>query len=288
MENNLKRATVVIPAYNEEEGLGGLFDRIQELGLFDHFEFILVDDGSTDSTADVGRRYPVRVVRHGVNKGYGASLKTGIRKASCPLVITMDSDGQHDPSSLSQIADMLGEYDMVIGERSATSYQVSSRKSGKWLIRKTGEMLVDQKLPDYNSGLRGFHRELIFKLLHLMPNGFSFSTTSTLAFLKEGYTIGTFPIEVSQRVGRASTVKFIRDGSKTFLLLFRIIMLFNPLKVFFPASVIIGLGGLLWGSYGYLFFGRFSNMGMVMITLGMFLFFFGLLADQIAILNRKR
>ena len=288
MDIQKKIATVIIPAFNEEEGISGLLETLKDQELFDKYNFIVVDDGSTDQTAAVAGKYPVKVIRHAVNKGYGASLKTGIRKAATPYVITMDSDGQHNPVYLATIVDMLHEYDMVIGERSATSFQVKSRKSGKWLIRKTGEMLVDQELPDYNSGLRGFHRELILNLLHLMPNGFSFSTTSTLAFLKEGYNIGTFPIEVTERVGRASSVKFIKDGSKTFLLLFRIIMLFNPLKVFFPASLLFTVAGILWGVNGYLFFGRFPNSGIILITLGMFMFFFGLLADQISLLNRKK
>lgn len=288
MDIQKKIATVIIPAFNEEEGISGLLESLKEQELFDKYNFIVVDDGSTDQTAAVAGKYPVKVIRHAVNKGYGASLKTGIRKAATPYVITMDSDGQHNPVYLATMVDMLHEYDMVIGERSATSFQVKSRKSGKWLIRKTGEMLVDQELPDYNSGLRGFHRELILNLLHLMPNGFSFSTTSTLAFLKEGYNIGTFPIEVTERVGRASSVKFIKDGSKTFLLLFRIIMLFNPLKVFFPASLLFTVAGILWGVNGYLFFGRFPNSGIILITLGMFMFFFGLLADQISLLNRKK
>lgn len=288
MDIQKKIATVIIPAFNEEEGISGLLESLKEQELFDKYNFIVVDDGSTDQTAAVAGKYPVKVIRHAVNKGYGASLKTGIRKAATPYVITMDSDGQHNPVYLATMVDMLHEYDMIIGERSATSFQVKSRKSGKWLIRKTGEMLVDQELPDYNSGLRGFHRELILNLLHLMPNGFSFSTTSTLAFLKEGYNIGTFPIEVTERVGRASSVKFIKDGSKTFLLLFRIIMLFNPLKVFFPASLLFTVAGILWGVNGYLFFGRFPNSGIILITLGMFMFFFGLLADQISLLNRKK
>lgn len=288
MDIQKKIATVIIPAFNEEEGISGLLETLKEQELFDKYNFIVVDDGSTDQTAAVAGKYPVKVIRHAVNKGYGASLKTGIRKASTPYVITMDSDGQHNPVYLATIVDLLHEYDMVIGERSATSFQVKSRKSGKWLIRKTGEMLVDQELPDYNSGLRGFHRELILNLLHLMPNGFSFSTTSTLAFLKEGFNIATFPIEVTERVGRASSVKFIKDGSKTFLLLFRIIMLFNPLKVFFPASLLFTVAGILWGVNGYLFFGRFPNSGIILITLGMFMFFFGLLADQISLLNRKK
>jgi len=288
MENTKKLASIVVPAYNEEEGISGLLEAVKALDLFEKYEFIIVDDGSSDQTAAVAKRYPVKVIRHSVNKGYGASLKTGVRRATTPLVITMDSDGQHDPAYIDTIVEMLGEYDMVIGERSATSFQVKSRKSGKWLIRKTGEMLVGQKLPDYNSGLRGFHRDQIYNILHLMPNGFSFSTTSTLAYLKEGYNIGTFPIQVVERVGRASSVQFVRDGSKTFLLLFRIIMLFNPLKVFFPASLLFTATGAIWGINGYLFFGRFPNSGIILITLGMFMFFFGLLADQISLLNRKK
>ncbi len=281
-------ASVIIPAYNETEGIGPLLDKILDEGLDKKYEIIVVDDGSTDGTAGLVGNYPVKLIKHGTNKGYGAALKTGIRKATCDKVIMLDSDGQHDPKYIDRVYDLLAEYEMVIGERDAQSHQVGSRKGGKWLIRKTGEMLVGQKLPDYNSGMRGFHRALILNMLHLMPNGFSFSTTSTLAFLKEAYSIGTFPISVSERVGRTSNVKFMKDGSKTFLLLFRIIMLFNPLKVFFPASLLFTIGGMVWGVNGYFFFGRFPNSGTVLITLGMFMFFFGLLADQIAILNRKK
>ena len=288
MENPHQLATIIIPAYNEETGIGPLLEKMISNELHHKYEIIVVDDGSNDRTAEIVKQYPVRLILHGTNKGYGAALKTGIRKAACSKVIMLDSDGQHDPSYIDIVYNMLADYDMVIGERDSTSHQVSSRKSGKWIIRKTGEMLVDQKLPDYNSGMRGFQRDLILNLLHLMPNGFSFSTTSTLSFLKEGYSIGTFPINVVERVGRSSNVRFIKDGSKTFLLLFRIIMLFNPLKVFFPASLLFTFSGLVWGINGYFFFGRFPNTGMILITLGMFMFFFGLLADQIAILNRKK
>ncbi|MFA6950590.1 MAG: glycosyltransferase family 2 protein [Lentimicrobiaceae bacterium] len=283
-----KAASIIIPAYNEETGIGPLLDKMQSLGQMDKYEVIVVDDGSTDSTASIVKNYPVSLYKHGANKGYGASLKTGIRKASCEKVMMLDSDGQHDPVYMDTVVLMLDEADMVIGERNSISNQVAKRKSGKWLIRKTGELLVDQKLPDYNSGLRGFNKALILNLLHIMPNGFSFSTTSTLAFLKEGYTIGTFPITVTERVGRSSNVKFIKDGSKTMLLLFRIIMLFNPLKVFFPCSLLSVAIGAAWGLTGYFSFGRVSNSAIVLLTLGMFLFFFGLLADQISLLNRKK
>jgi len=257
-------------------------------GQIEKYEVIVVDDGSTDSTASIALNYNVKVVKHGINKGYGASLKTGIRRSTCDKVMMLDSDGQHDPVYLDTISSMLDDVEMVIGERNSESFQVSNRKSGKWLIRKTGEFLVDQPLPDFNSGLRGFRRELIANILHIMPNGFSFSTTSTLAFLKEGYTIGTFPIYVSERIGRNSSVKFFRDGTKTMLLLFRIIMLFNPLKVFFPASIFTGFTGIILGLIGYFLYFRVPNSAIILSTLGMFLFFFGLLADQIALLNRKK
>jgi glycosyltransferase involved in cell wall biosynthesis len=280
--------SIIIPAFNEETGLKKLLPELERLGYCSEHEIIIVDDGSTDKTAEIATGFNVRVIRHGNNKGYGASLKTGIRKANGNKVITLDSDGQHDPVYLTNAIDLLETNDMVIGERGADSFQVRNRKGGKKLIRKVGEYLVEQKLPDFNSGFRGFDRNLILSMLHIMPNGFSFSTTSTLAFLKEGYTIGTFPIKVEERQGRASTVKFFKDGSKTMLLLFRIIMLFNPLKVFVPGSILFTLLGIGWGVQGYLVFGRFSNAAIILLTLGMFLFFFGLLADQIALLNRKK
>lgn len=283
-----KEASVIIPAFNEEAGIGPLLSSMLENGLLDKYEVIVVDDGSSDNTAKIISEFPVKLVKHGTNKGYGASLKSGIRRSTLDKVMMLDSDGQHDPAYLDIINSMLDDAEMVIGERNNESFQVSNRKSGKWLIRKTGEFLVDQKLPDFNSGLRGFRKDLILNLLHIMPNGFSFSTTSTLAFLKEGYTIGTFPIYVSERVGRNSSVRFFKDGSKTMLLLFRIIMLFNPLKVFFPSSLIFAILGIIWGISGYLIYYRIPNSSIILLTLGMFLFFFGLLADQIALLNRKK
>lgn len=280
--------SIIIPAFNEEEAIGATLERLVELKIHEKHEIIVVDDGSADRTADIVKSYPVNLCRHHINKGYGASLKTGIRRASGKFVIMMDSDGQHDPDDIARIEELLGEFDLVIGERSKGSFQVKRRKAGKRMIKKMGEYLVEQKLPDYNSGFRAFRREEIAGMLHLMPNGFSFSTTSTLAYLKEGYNVGTIPIEVSERIGRKSNVKMVKDGSKTILLLFRIIMLFNPLKVFFPISIFTFLLGISFGITGFILFDRFSNGAVVLTMLGMFLFFIGLVADQISILNRRK
>ncbi len=280
--------SIVIPAFNEEKGIRPGLERIIEMGFHEKYEVIYIDDGSTDDTFKIISQYPVKCYRHFVNKGYGAALKTGIRKAKGDKIVILDSDGQHDPKYIDQLISMLENYDMVIGERTDDSFQVKRRQKGKRLIRLVGEHLVEQKLPDYNSGFRGFDRKLISEMLHIMPNGFSFSTTSTLAFLKEGYTIGTFPIVVEERVGRSSNVKFVKDGSKTMLLLIRIIMLFNPLKIFFPASVWMLLIGSGWGVAGYFIAGRFPNSAVLVVIMGMFIFFIGLLADQIALLNRAK
>ncbi|MFP4471336.1 MAG: glycosyltransferase family 2 protein [Bacteroidales bacterium] len=280
------KISIIVPAYNEEDAIRFSLEKFIELGFHENHELIYINDGSTDRTAEIIREYPVILYSHNVNKGYGAALKTGIRKATGDKVIILDSDGQHDPRYIHQLIELLKDYDMVIGERDNKSFQVKRRQSGKKLIRKVGEYLVEQKLPDYNSGFRGFDRTLIHEMLHLMPNGFSLSTTSTLAFMKEGYTIATFPITVEERVGRKSNVKMVKDGSKTMLLLFRIIMLFNPLKIFFPFSVITTFLGLAWGTYGYFMADRFPNSAMLVVVFGMMMFFIGLLADQVAMLNR--
>ncbi len=279
--------SIIIPAFNEETGIKSTLEKLMAGNYHEKYEIIVVDDGSSDRTKEICEEFPIRVISHTVNKGYGAALKTGIRKATAEKVVFMDSDGQHNPSYLDELIGMLDKYEMVIGCRTEDSFQVQNRKAGKRVIRMVGEFLVEQKLPDYNSGFRGFDKALIREMLHFMPNGFSFSTTSTLAFMKEGYNIGTFPIVVEERVGRRSNVKFIKDGTKTMMLLLRIIMLFNPLKIFLPASMIAGSAGIIYGIWGFVIAGRFSNGAIILITLGMILFFIGLIADQISLLNRK-
>ena len=287
MDRQDYEVSVIIPLYNEETGIKLLLDKMIGMKLHEAYEIVIINDGSTDGSLEVIKSYPVKVYSHSVNKGYGAALKTGIRKAHGKKIVILDSDGQHDPAQVSQIAKMLDDHEMVIGTREKDSFQVRTRQVGKRVIRWVGEYLVEQKLPDYNSGYRGFNAELIKGMLHIMPNGFSFSTTSTLAFLKEGYSIGTIPIKVEERVGRSSNVKFFKDGAKTMMLILRIIMLFNPLKIFFPASFLFTAAGLIYGIYGFLLADRFSNGAIVLAILGMFLFFIGLVADQISIMNRR-
>jgi glycosyltransferase involved in cell wall biosynthesis len=276
----------VIPVYNERDAISGTLRELLGRGLEKRHEIIVVDDGSTDGSAEAVEAFgAVRLVKHSRNRGYGAALKTGLRQARTDKVIFMDGDGQHSPDGIEEVVRLLDTYPMVIGERGSDSRQDRSRLLGKRLVRVLGEYLLDEKLPDYNSGFRGFQRSAILPILGILPSGFSFSTTSTLAFIKQGYEYATIPIHVAPRAGRPSTVRFFRDGIRTALLVLRIVMLFHPLKIFFPASCLFGALGVGWGLVGALVSGRVPNSAVMTAVLGMFLFFIGLLADQISLLH---
>lgn len=282
-------ATIIIPAYNEEGAIGETIEELIRSGIPGRYEVIVVDDGSTDRTAEVVARYPeVRLVRHPANRGYGAALKTGSRHARSEKLVFMDADGQHSPDRIDEIVRLLDRYLMVIGERDPASRQAPTRLAGKKFIRWLGEYLVREKLPDFNSGFRGFRRAYLRSILGILPNGFSFSTTSTLAAIKQGVEYGTVSIHARERKGRPSTVRFLRDGGKTALLVLRIIMMFNPLRIFVPASAFFGLIGAGWAVFGFAAARRIPNSAVLIGVLGMLLFFMGLLADQIALLHLGR
>lgn len=284
---NTPTISIIIPVYNEAAALGPLLTDISSLKLGDTAEIIVVDDGSTDQSSAIAAEHHATIHKHHTNRGYGASLKTGILAARGTFVITLDGDGQHSAHYIPEIIRLLQSHDMVIGQRSDNAQHDSYRMVGKWLVRMIGEFLVGKKLPDFNSGLRGFNRKLILNCLHIMPNGFSFSTTSTIAFLQESYAVGTLPIDIKPRVGRKSTVRFFRDGAKTILLILRMITLFNPLKLFFPASALLAGSGTIWGLYGVITDDNLNKSSLLLILVGVFIFFFGLIADQLSLLNRK-
>jgi glycosyltransferase involved in cell wall biosynthesis len=286
-DNNMdtKSVTIIIPAFNEGEGLVGTLAGLMPLAERSGWEVIVIDDGSTDDTSDVVVSQGARLVSHPYNKGYGASLKTGIRNASGEIVVMMDSDGQHSGADVERLLEYIDEYDMVVGARSSN---VPIRAPGKKLLSIVANFLSGKKIPDLNSGLRAFRKNMVKSFLHFCPNGFSFTTTITLAYLREGFSVKYIPIEVDARVGRASSVKFFRDGYKTFLLILRVIVLFNPLKVFIPASLFLLVVGVLFSIYGIIVFGRAPNMGVLTILSSIILFFMGILADQISAIRRER
>jgi len=288
---NTSAISIIIPNYNDADALpnvlDSLFDTISKMDI--EYEILIINDGSTDQSENILKQDKrIKLINHPYNKGYGASLKTGIRNAKGEKIIVLDSDGQHSSEYIRKLSELLNEYDMIIGERTDKAFQIETRKLGKKILKLICEYLVEQNIPDFNSGYRAFDRKLMMELLNIMPNGFSFSTTSTLAFIKEGYKIGTFALEVKARMGRKSNVRFFKDGFKTLLLIFRIVMLFNPLKIFFPSSIFFSFFGLSYGIYSFIVDGRFANSAVVITIFGMLLFFFGLIADQISMINRKK
>lgn len=279
--------SIIIPAFNEASGIGPVLEKLcRVMGRTDiTHEIIVVDDGSTDGTSSVISKFPVRVIRHSRNQGYGAALKTGVRAATHETIMILDSDGQHDPADIPRFVELARQHEMVIGVRGEGSHSPGIRRPGKWLMGVVANYLAGMKIPDVNSGFRAFRRELVIGHSHILPNGFSFSTTLTIAVLKEGYDVAWVPIVVAERKG-TSSVRMLRDGPNTLLLILRTIALFDPLKVLLPPSIMIGLFGVVLSVYGLIRFRAVPESGILLIIVGIFLFFFGILADQISSLRR--
>jgi len=280
------RLTIIIPAFNEERAIGQVIADIQAVCGSSIHEIIIVDDGSTDDTAAIAAAAGCRVIRHSHNRGYGAALKTGIRAAQTDYVLTMDSDGQHHAEDVLNLWEKVGSRDMVVGQRTSLIHSPLWRMPGKWLLTLMANYLTGQTIPDLNSGFRLMRRETVLKYIHLCPEGFSFSTTITMALLYRGYDVAYVPIKVRKRIG-ASSVR-LRTGLQTIILILRIATLFDPLRIFIPASVFIGLIGMLWG-IPYALMGNGISVGtMLAIVTAILLFGLGLLCDQISQLRLER
>lgn len=286
----METLTVIIPAFNEAAGIQATLEELCRAAERWKFSILVVDDGSTDGTRDIVARFKtVRLVVHPYNKGYGSSLKTGVRAASTDYVAFYDADGQHRPEDLEALFANKGEYDLLIGARGRDSHQDFIRKPGKKILAWYARFLTGRKIPDLNSGLRLLRRSLILKLLPLMPNGFSFSTTSTIAFLNLGYSVGYHPIVVRKRIGR-STVRQVKHGSSLLLLILRLTVLFEPLKVFVPISaLLVGTGIVYELAYGRVFSFHSAKLlpgALFLLLSGILIFFFGLVVDQLSELRK--
>ena len=276
------KISIVIPAKNEEQGLAKMLPVLCE--HYPAAEIIVVDDGSVDRTAEVAFEAGVKVFSHPYPKGNGAAIKTGARTAKGDYIVFMDGDGQHDPKDIERLLYKVQEgYDLVVGARSGIAAQANvARYSANTFYNKLASWMVNQRIDDLTSGFRVVNRKKFLQFLYLLPNGFSYPTTSTMAFFRAGYSVGFVPIDVSQRLGK-SHISILRDGVRFFLIIFKIGTLYSPLKVYFPMSVAMsGLGVLNYLttaiSTGSL---RFTNMSTLLILAGMIVFLMGLLSEQL-------
>jgi glycosyltransferase involved in cell wall biosynthesis len=278
--------TIVIPVYNEGDTLGSV---LNDLGLPPGCrEIIVVDDGSTDQTASVAQAPGVRVLKHPFNRGYGAAMKTGILAAQTDYVIGFDGDGQHRVTDLMKLVKIHDQYDLVMGIRGPESHCDWQRKFGKKLLQLFASVLTRRKIPDLNCGLRSFRTAVIRKYLHLMPDGFSFSTTSTISMYCLGYHVGHVPVIVQPRQGRKSNVKLFEDGLKSVLLIINLTILFNPMRVFLPLSAFFILTTLVYFIGYSIFIQVHVNPFMAMMFLtGIILFFMGAVCEQVSAIRRE-
>lgn len=290
-QNCASNVSIVIPAYNEERSIGSTLTKLLAEPELATAEIIVIDDGSKDKTSTIVDSFPnVLLYRHHINLGYGAAISTGIRQSTRPYVVWFDADNQHRVEDLLTVIYTLinNQLDYCIGVRGVDSYEVANRRLGKAILRMTIRLVAGQTLEDFNSGLRGFKFNVISSYLHLLPKGFSASTTTSLLMLERNHLGTTVPILVDKRVGQSS-VKQIRDGFRTLLVIFRILVLFKPLLFFGGFSIILILFGVIYGFSLAFTSGRgFPVLAALSIILGIQLLFLGVLSDQISLLRRER
>lgn len=280
--------SIVVPARNEAATVGSLFERIR--ADYSDYELIVIDDGSTDGTGEAAAAAGATVVTQPYSKGNGAAIKRGAQAAKGDVLVFMDADGQHDPADVERLLYKYDEgYDLVVGARSGLSSQASvARWGANSFYNKFASWMVGQPIDDLTSGFRAVNRRKFLSFLYLLPNGFSYPTTSTMAFYRAGYSVAFLPIKVAKRDGRGH-INLLRDGLRFLLIIFKIGTLYSPLKVYFPFSVITA--GL--GVFNYLATAimsdswRFTNMTALLVSTGVIIFLLGLLSEQLTNLQYK-
>jgi glycosyltransferase involved in cell wall biosynthesis len=274
--------SVIIPAYNEASSIAAVVGAMTSVARWR--EILVIDDGSNDETGRQARQAGACVVRHPYNKGNGAAVKTGIRQASGEFVLIIDGDGQHRAADAAKLVSRLGEYDLVIGARSASTQATHARRIGNATLNRLAGYLTGRQIPDLTSGFRAARREHLLEFLHLLPNGFSTPTTTTLAFIKGGYNVAFEPIEASPRQGN-SKIRLASDGTKFFVIILKIVTLFSPLRVFLPialVSFVLGIGYALWTIATQ---SHVTNSSVLLIVLAVMVLLVGLVSEQISALR---
>ncbi|HEX7778377.1 MAG TPA: glycosyltransferase family 2 protein [Vicinamibacterales bacterium] len=274
--------SVVIPACNEA---GAIADVVRELaGIAGWSEILVIDDGSSDDTAARASSAGARVLRHPYRKGNGAAVKTGIRAAAGEYVLIIDGDGQHRPADALRLVARLGEYDLVVGARAPATQAGLTRRAGNAMLNGLASFLTERQIPDLTSGFRAARRECLVEFLHLLPNGFSTPTTTTMAFLRAGYNVAFEPVEARPRVG-ASKIRLSSDGPKFLLIMMRVMTIFSPLRIFLPIAIVSLLAGTAYGIYTVIEQGKIPNGAVLLIMFAVIVFLVGLVSDQVAALR---
>jgi len=276
----MNKLSIIIPAKNEEKGLGKL-SVLKD--LYPEAEIIVVNDGSTDRTKEIAVPW-AKVIDHPYSKGNGASIKTGARAATGDILVFMDGDGQHQPEDVGKLLAKMAEgYDLVVGARSRGSQASKGRWLANTFYNKFSSWMVDKEIKDLTSGFRIVRASFFKEILHLLPNGFSYPTTSTMAFFRYGYSVSYVDINVKDRIGK-SHINLLKDGVRFLLIIFKVGTLYSPLKLFTPISFLFFLLGTFRYIFTYLDSGAFTNMSALMYSTAMIIFLIGLVSEQVTML----
>jgi glycosyltransferase involved in cell wall biosynthesis len=277
--------SVVLPAKNESGAIGQTIERIQKLQIVD--EIIVINDGSIDNTKDIAEKAGAKVISHPYSKGNGAAIKTGARNAVGDIIVFMDADGQHDPQDIPRLLTEINQgYDLVVGARQKGSQASLGRGVANKLYNNLATYMTEHKVEDLTSGFRAVRAEKFREFLYLLPNGFSYPTTSTMAFFRAGYSVTYVPIHAAKRIG-SSHIKPLKDGIRFFIIIFKIATLFSPLKMFLPFAMLLFLLATSWYGYTLYEYQRFTNMSALLYTGSIMIFLMGLISEQITALMYK-
>ncbi len=278
--------SIVIPVFNEAARLGETLSTVRGLHLTGS-EIIVIDDGSTDGSADVALAGGANVIRHPYNIGNGAAVKSGIRAARGRLLVLMDGDGQHQPEDIPKLIAESHDYHMVVGARAKGSKRRFHRYAANVVYNLLASYVTRFKVQDLTSGFRLLSRQDALRFIDLLPNTFSYPTTLTLAFLRSGLTVKYVPIQTLYRAGQ-SKISLVTDGIRFLLIITKIATLFSPFRVFLPVSIFFFLGGMTNYIYTYVTSHRFTNMSVFLLTTAVIIFMLGLISEQIALLRMER
>ena len=285
MVKNTPSVSIVMPCLNEAENLEALLPKLKQAQPT--AEIMVVNDGSTDRSLDICEQHGIRVVSHPEPLGNGAAIKTGARNASNDIIVFMDSDGQHAPEDIQRLLDKLDEgYDMVVGAREANSHASKKRLFGNTVFNKLASFMTGQKIEDLTSGFRAVRAVHFKKFLYLLPNGFSYPTTSTMAFFRSALPVAYIPIKAGKREGK-SKIKLLKDGLRFFVIILKIGALFSPMRLFLPISAVLFSIGAFHYAYTFIQQGRFTNMSAFLFMSALFVFLMGVLSEQVSSLHYK-
>jgi glycosyltransferase involved in cell wall biosynthesis len=277
--------SVIIPAFEEAGVIGRVVDALRAAATWK--EVLVIDDGSSDQTSIEAASAGARVVRHPYNKGNGASVKTGIRNATGEYVVIVDGDGQHSAADALRLVSYLGEYDLVVGARTGSNQQASAaRHVGNHLLNRLATYLTGRTIPDLTSGLRAARTSGLREFLHLLPNGFSTPATTTLAFVKAGYSVRFESISVSPRHGK-SKIKLMSDGAKFLMILLRVITIFSPLRIFLPIAGTFFIFGAGYAAWTTVWYHDVTDSSVLLLVLAVVIFLVGLVSEQISTMRSE-